>query len=139
MNIRNFEKIKGVNFFIVGALLYVSLANEDAEKYHIQISDYDSNTLSFELLLYKKKDFLDVKCDLLSLKNTLSTVTCSINFFLKKNDMINVDSFLFSITNEIKKNPLMISYLYLIAETQSYNKQSRKLKLQSVNNIFGTT
>lgn len=136
MTIKNFDKIKTKRFTFLNAELYVSDIKEHTNKYHIQISDFHSNSKCFDVFLIKKEKNLHMICEMILVDTpTHHVAECT----LTKNQIMNIDSFLISIEHAVLKNDIMKTYLHLITETQNDKKKNKKLKLANPKGIFGIT
>jgi hypothetical protein len=132
MKIKNWEKLIGEKVNILGVDFFINDAVDKQDMYKASFFDVYSLEKIFDILLYKKGDWFDLKCEF-HIK-TLPTINNQlIRAVLRKNDVKTIYTFVSTLNSLLTKNNIIFAYFSLLSESQKINKNKNKLK--PVNNV----
>lgn len=136
MKIKNWNKLIGENVTILGSNFFINEVEDIPTQYKASFFDAYSLKKTFDIILYKKDDWFDLKCEFHI--DTLPIINNqSIRAVLRKNDIITINSFINTINRLFTKNNIVYSYFQLIAEAQKINKNKNKLKISNGGGTYG--
>ncbi len=136
MRIKNWNKLVGERVTILGSEFIISEVEDISTNYKASFFDAYSLKKTFDILLYKKDGWFDLKCEFDI--NSLAIIhNQAIRAVLRKNDVITINSFINTIVRVFTKNNIIYSYFQLIGEAQKINKNKNKLKISNGGGTYG--